>query len=291
MTSASANPAPADQAGDRTDRYAVFGHPIAHSLSPLIHTLFAGATEQSLAYNAIDILPEDLESRLDELTDEGLAGANVTMPHKQRIMALCDTVSPRARLAGAVNTLIRRGEHWHGDTTDGQGLMTDLVDHLNVDIANQHILMVGAGGSAWSVLGPLLEAGPASIVVANRTLASGQRLADNFSELGDVTACGLDRVPTRDFGLVINATSATLQNARPSIPQGCVRDATCYDLMYASDGTAFGDWCRRYGARSVHTGIGMLVEQAALSFEMWRGVRPETGPVRKHLADELGFRS
>ncbi|MEO1573785.1 MAG: shikimate dehydrogenase [Pseudomonadota bacterium] len=271
-------------------RYGVIGHPIGHSLSPMIHTAFAAATDQPMIYEAIDIAPEELDQRLAELAAEGVTGLNVTTPHKSNARKLCKTLSERARTAGAVNTLSFRDDAWHGDTTDGRGLLADL-DRLGLLIEGQPVLMVGAGGSAWSVMGDLLDAEPSRVIVANRTVSSGHQLAEHFSDCGRIEGCGLDRIPNRRFALVINATSATLQRARPAIPPGCVRDAHCYDLMYKAGGTVFTDWCFDHGAASVHTGIGMLVEQAALSFEIWRGVAPDTAPVMARLKSELGFRT
>ncbi len=269
-------------------RYGVIGHPIEHSLSPLIHTLFAQQTDEALTYDAIDVPPAALGDTLDGAEAKGLRGLNVTVPHKQNVLRHCKHLTERARMAGAANTLSLSDGRWHGDTTDGPGLNADL-QALDIDVRDQSVLLIGAGGSAYSVLADLLGAGPDRVIVANRTLGAAQTLCRHFAKLGDVVACSLDRIPRRRFALVINATSATLQRARPAIPPGCVRDAHCYDLMYAKDGTIFTDWSFDNGARSVHTGIGMLVEQAALSFEIWRGVAPVTMSVRAHLRDALGF--
>lgn len=269
-------------------KYGVIGHPIGHSLSPMIHAMFAAATNQPMVYEAIDVAHDALDERLDELASSGICGLNVTVPHKTHAMRICRSLSDRAHVAGAVNTLSRRDDAWHGDTTDGRGLLADL-ERLGLAIKGETVLMMGAGGTAWSVMGDLLDAQPARVIVANRTVSSGHKLARHFSTLGNVEGCGLDRIPNCRFALVINATSATLQRARPAIPPGCVRDAHCYDLMYAAGGTVFTDWSFDHGAASVHTGIGMLVEQAALSFEIWRDVVPDTAPVYDRLTKELGF--
>ena len=274
---------------DAPARYAVIGHPIAHSLSPLIHAAFARQTGRALTYEAIDIVPADLAVRVDTLASDHFAGLNVTIPHKPGVLELCEVVSQRAQIAGAANTLTRVGDAWHADTTDGPGLIADLTAHLDIDPAGGSILIVGAGGSAWSLLGTLLAVEPERVIVANRTPAAAERLVKHFAKHGAVEACGLDRIPRRRFDLVINATSTTLQRTRPAIPPGCVRDAHCYDLMYARGGTTFSDWCFDHGARSTHTGIGMLVEQAACSFEIWHGARPDTRPIRAHLREEMGF--
>ncbi|MEM6640889.1 MAG: shikimate dehydrogenase [Pseudomonadota bacterium] len=270
--------------------YAVIGHPVSHSLSPRIHAEFAAQTNQSITYTAIDVGPHELMGRLDALMEEGVHGLNVTVPLKSNTAKSCASLSARAKRAGAVNTLLSRDGDWHGDTTDGDGLITDL-NQLGLDLRGQSILLMGAGGSAWSILGALLDAKPRDIVVANRTVSTGRLLSRHFMRYGTVSACGLDRVPNRRYGLVINATSASLQHSRPAIPPGNVRGAHCYDLMYAPGGTPFTDWCFDNGAKSAHTGIGMLVEQAALSFELWRGVRPDTAPVRSRLRTELGFKA
>lgn len=274
---------------DVPTRYGVIGHPIDHSLSPMLHAAFADDTGQRMSYDAIDIPPQSLDEELDSLAASGVAGLNVTTPHKIKAHSACRTLTERARLSGATNTLTRRGDEWHGDTTDGAGLMADL-DRLSIAIKGASVLMVGAGGSAWSILGALLEAGPAKVIIANRTVAAAQQLAEHFEDHGDTGACGLDRIPNRRYELVINATSATLKSTRPAIPQGCVHDAHCYDLMYAPGGTLFTDWSFDHGASSAHTGIGMLVEQAALSFEIWRGVMPDTSAVRQRLRTEFGFK-
>lgn len=284
---------PADDEGapPRTrDRYGVIGHPIAHSLSPVIHRIFAAQTHQSLGYIAIDSAPGAFEHDVAALFADGVRGLNVTVPHKVRALALCDETTQRARTAGAVNTLARRDDgSVLGDTTDGAGLVRDLVDNLGLVLRGSHILVLGAGGTVFSVLGDLLAQGPGGIVIANRTPATARRAARAFAKLGNVHGCGLDDIPAQPYDLVINATSATLKGSVPAISPGHLRGAHGYDLMYAANGTLFTAWCDEHGAASVHTGIGMLVEQAALSFEIWRGVRPETLPVRRVLAARYGF--
>ncbi|MFK8017780.1 MAG: shikimate dehydrogenase [Gammaproteobacteria bacterium] len=272
-----------------SDEYGVIGHPIAHSLSPVIHGLFAEQTDQTLRYRAIDIAPAALKGELKRLFRRGVRGLNVTMPHKTSVIKLCHSVTERAQLAGACNTLIRDAKgRILGDTTDGAGLAHDLTETLGLDLASKKILLLGAGGSVWSVAGDLLALSPGQLVIANRTLSKAQRVAAAFDDLGPVSAMGMDSV-AGSFDLVLNATSSTVHGALPQINPECVSDAVCYDLMYGADGTPFTQWCDEQGASAVHTGIGMLVEQAALSFEIWRGVRPQTEPVREALLERYGF--
>lgn len=274
----------------RIAHYGVIGSPIGHSLSPLIHSLFARQTNQAMTYRAIDIAPDALARDLPGLFDQGIAGLNVTVPHKIGAANLCDETSPGARHAGAVNTLVRRADgSVFGDSTDGAGLVYDLTRNLGVSIKDATILIVGAGGSVYSVLGCVLDEQPAHVVVANRTRATANKLVQHFSDLGDVESSGLDSMPAAAYDLVINATSATLGGQVPPIPPGVVREAHCYDLMYGANGTPFTAWCKANGASELSTGIGMLIEQAALSFEIWRGVRPDTAAVRAALDERYGF--
>jgi len=276
--------------GRERDRYGVIGHPIAHSLSPVIHRLFAAQTGQSMGYIAIDSAPDSFERDVAALFADGVRGLNVTAPHKGAAQALCDELTPRARSAGAVNTLVRRDDgSVLGDTTDGAGLVHDLVDNLDATLDNASVLILGAGGSVFSVLGELLARCPARIVIANRTRATARRAAAAFASAGNVHGCGLDDIPAGPYDLVINATSATLKGAVPAIAAELVRGAHAYDLMYAANGTLFTAWCSDHGAARVNTGIGMLIEQAALSFEIWRGVRPDTAAVGRLLATRYGF--
>ena len=271
------------------DEYGVIGHPIAHSLSPFIHGMFAELTDQSLRYRAIEIAPASLKTELRRQFRRGVRGLNVTMPHKTAVIKLCDSLTARAKLAGACNTLSRDAKgRVQGDTTDGAGLAHDLSATLGLNLAEANILLLGAGGSVWSVVGDLLAHLPKRLVVANRTESKAQRVAKAFADAGPISGVAMDSV-SEPFDLVLNATSATVHGALPTFDPACVSGAVCYDLMYGADGTPFTQWCQDNGATAVHTGIGMLIEQAALSFEIWRGVRPDTRPVREALSERYGF--
>ncbi len=263
------------------DRYAVLGNPIAHSLSPQIHAAFAAATGQALEYVALELPRDDFAAALRGLIRDGLAGANVTLPFKQEAWALCDTRSERAAAAGAVNTLVFGADGAiAGDNTDGIGLVRDL-DNLGVELARRKILILGAGGAVRGVLGPVLAEAPAEVTLANRTLARARALAADFAATGQIRVLAYKELGEQPFDLVINGTAAGLDDQVPPVPPAVIGDATvCYDMMYNTQGTtAFVDWARRQGAAAAHDGLGMLVEQAAEAFAIWRGVRPETGPV------------
>jgi shikimate dehydrogenase len=268
-----------------TDRYGVIGHPIAHSKSPVIHAQFARETGEDISYAAYDIAPIDLEAKVQGLVAGGLRGFNVTVPHKQRMAELVDSLEPQAELAGAVNTVnVQADGSMSGDNTDGTGLVRDLVRNLEIELAGTEILVLGAGGATCGIVPALLEAEPARLLIANRTPEKAEALSLRFSDLGDVTACSFDELGGISFDLVINATSAGLQGEVPPFPESIVgRGTVCYDLSYAMHDTPFVAWARPLGARDVHQGWGMLVEQAAESFRIWRGVRPDTAPVLRRL--------
>lgn len=264
------------------DRYAVLGNPIAHSLSPQIHARFAAATGQALEYVALELPRDGFESALRALVRDGLAGANVTVPFKQQAWALCDSLSERAEIAGAVNTLaFDTGGAIAGDNTDGIGMVRDLRDNLDVEIARRRVLVLGAGGAVRGVLGPVLAESPAEVVIANRTLARARALAEDFAETGQIRVLAYKELGGEAFDLVINGTAAGLAGEVPPVSPAVIGNATvCYDMMYnTQQATAFVDWARRHEAGAAHDGLGMLVEQAAEAFRVWRGVRPETGPV------------
>lgn len=267
------------------DRYAVFGHPVGHSRSPWIHARFAELTGQSLTYEAHDVPPGEFDTALAEFLTGGGRGLNITLPHKLAAFAAAARLTPRARRAGAVNTLAVQPEGLLGDNTDGAGLLRDLQANYSIGLADCSILLVGAGGAARGALPALLAAGPRRIVVANRHAAKAQELAADVSGDGPVTGMGLGSAHG-PFDLVVNATSASLSGAVPALPGDSVGPATfCYDMAYGSGPTAFMAWARAQGAAGVADGIGMLVEQAAESFELWRGVRPPTAPVLAGLRD------
>jgi shikimate dehydrogenase len=267
------------------DRYGVIGHPIAHSKSPIIHGLFAKQTGEKISYETFDIAPEDLERRVRALVKDGLRGFNVTVPHKEAAARLVDVCTPRAEMAGAVNTVtVTDSGKLRGDNTDGVGLTRDLKYNLNVAIRDARVLVLGAGGAARGVIPALLMSGPAELCVANRTVDRARELAARFAGLGKIRACTFDQLQGDRFDLVINATSAGLQGEVPPFPPSIIDErTTCYDLSYAMSDTPFGCWARAQGAEHVHQGWGMLVEQAAEAFEIWRGVRPSTAPVLRRL--------
>jgi shikimate dehydrogenase len=258
-----------------TDRYAVFGHPIAHSKSPQIHTAFARQTGQDMTYEAILAPLDGFAESVVAFIATGGRGANVTVPFKEAAFKLADRLSPRAKRAGAVNTLTFDGDGILGDNTDGAGLVADLTRNLGCALAGKRILLLGAGGAARGVIEPLLDQQPAALVIANRTVSRAQELAEIFGR--GVTACGFDAADT-PFDLVINATAASLAGDLPPLsPRVFTPDTLAYDMMYGRD-TPFLTFARTHGARTAD-GLGMLVEQAAEAFYLWRGVRPDTAPV------------
>lgn len=268
-----------------TDRYGVIGHPIGHSKSPVIHRLFAAQTGEDLSYEAFDVPPGALEARLKAFVAEGLRGLNVTVPHKEAVARLVDQLTDRAHLAGAVNTVtIAVDGRLDGDNTDGVGLLADLTANLGVALEDTRVLVLGAGGATRGIVPALLGSGPRDLVVANRTLERARDLASHFERLGAIAACRFDELADQRFDVVINATSAGLQGEVPPFPPSILAPGTvCYDLSYAMADTPFVAWARAHGAKRVHQGWGMLVEQAAEAFFIWRGVRPDTKPVRARL--------
>lgn len=271
------------------DRYAVAGHPIAHSRSPFIHALFAEQTGQHLVYGALDIAPEDFTREVNRFRSDGGRGLNVTVPLKEHAFAYAGQHGERALRAGAVNTLRFDADgSVFADNTDGPGLVRDLEVNHGCAIAGLKLLMLGAGGAARGVLGPLLDRSPRSVLLANRTRSRAEALADAFAGEGDVSCCALDAIPAGGFDLVINATATGLTGAHLPLSAGHLADgALCYDMMYGPRPTAFLQQVRSLGAARCADGRGMLVEQAAESFFIWRGVRPQTAPVIARLSEAL----
>ncbi len=263
------------------DQYAVVGHPVAHSLSPFIHSLFARQTGQSMSYRLMDVAPEEFTQRVTGFFADGGRGVNITVPHKTRAVQLANELTERARQAGAVNTLAaRRDGTLLGDNTDGAGLVQDLTHNLQLTIAGRRVLLLGAGGAARGVIAPLLAQKPQFIVVANRTTERAQAFAASFAALGDVRGTGFGEIGHVEFDLVINATSASLTGELPEVPATVLGPETfCYDMAYGKGDTAFVRWALGCGCARAEPGWGMLVEQAAESFRLWRGVRPLTAPV------------
>lgn len=267
------------------DRYGVMGYPVSHSRSPVIHRLFALQTEQDMQYELLQVAPDKLDTAISQFRRTGGKGLNITVPHKQAVLRFVDEMSERADAAGAVNTLAFRDEGVYGDNTDGVGLLCDLTDNLGLELEGKNILILGAGGATRGIVGPLLEARPRALRIANRTLDRALTLAERFAEAGPVSACEFDRVPDSEpYDLVINATSAGLRGETPPYPVAAVSDKTfCYDLSYGLNPTPFSIWAREHGASHSVMGWGMLVEQAAESFQIWRGIRPDTAPVLKQM--------
>jgi shikimate dehydrogenase len=262
------------------DRYAVVGNPIAHSKSPEIHRLFAQQTRQAITYERLEAPLDGFEEFALGLRDAGYRGLNVTIPFKLDAAKLADRLMPRARLAGAVNTIKFDGDAITGDNTDGIGFVRDVSQRLKFRIEDASILVLGAGGGVRGLIGSLLEEKPKWIAVANRTHDRAQELADEFG----VLALSFDEVPAEHFDLVINGTATSLSHTTPPIDAETFDDCTlAYDLLYAPTPTPFMQLASRGGARKVSDGLGMLIEQAAESFQLWRGMRPDTAPVFKEL--------
>ncbi|MBI3187802.1 MAG: shikimate dehydrogenase [Gammaproteobacteria bacterium] len=261
------------------DRYAVMGNPIAHSKSPFIHNEFARQSGQKLVYTAELVALGELPQAVAAFQSSNGKGLNITVPFKQDAFQLAHELSPRAERAGAVNTLVLRGEkNYFGDTTDGAGLLNDLL-HNQIKLARQHILLLGAGGAVRGVIEPLLQQNPARLVIANRTASKAVQLATDFADLGTTHGCGFDDLSGDKFDLVINGTSASLQGELPPLPDKLLaRESVVYDMMYGVGATPFMAWGATQGAKTLD-GLGMLVEQAAESFFIWRGVRPQTRSV------------
>jgi shikimate dehydrogenase len=264
-----------------TDRYAVIGNPIEHSKSPLIHSEFARQTGQDMEYGRLLGKLEDFLAEVRRFFASGGCGMNVTVPFKEEAWKISSERSPQAESAGAVNTLsLGRGGELRGDNTDGVGLLRDLTENNGFALVGKRVLLLGAGGAARGVLRLLVEGGPAELVVANRTAAKAESLVASGKDYGPLRGSGLDALAGGRFDLIINATSAGLAGEVPSLPDDCLAPhAWTYDMLYGDAPTAFCRWGAAHGADRALDGLGMLVEQAAESFFLWRGVRPNTGPV------------
>jgi shikimate dehydrogenase len=268
------------------DRYALVGHPVAHSRSPLIHQLFARQTGQRMTYELIDAEPAQFETAVRGFRAAGGKGMNVTVPHKEAAYALATAHGEAATIARAVNTLTFTAGSIRGDNTDGIGFMRDLTANQGREVAGARVLVLGAGGATRGLLGPLLEAKPASLVLANRTLERAETLRREFAAHGAIEVCSFADLAGRGaFDIIINATSAGLRGEQPPFPASLVAPQSfCYDLAYSRNATPFVAWASAHGAGRAVQGWGMLIEQAAESFAIWRGVRPDTAPVRAELA-------
>ena len=266
-----------------TDKYAVFGNPIAQSKSPFIHSEFALQTKQDMSYEAILAPADQFSSSLTEFFASGGKGANVTAPFKEQAFAMCDELSEMAKLAGAVNTLFNLPNgKIGGDNTDGVGLVTDL-EMLFGSLKGKRVLLVGAGGAARGCILPILQQNVAQLVICNRTHEKAEQLQKLFNEYGNFFAKPISQLSS-PFDLVINSTSAGLSGQLISLPDTIVDETTdCYDMTYSQQTTIFNQWAQDHNARKTADGLGMLVGQAAESFSLWRGVMPDKGPVMTKL--------
>jgi shikimate dehydrogenase len=260
------------------DKYAVIGHPVAHSRSPQIHEAFARATGQQLTYERLLAPLDGFRATVDAFVRSGGKGLNVTVPFKLQAFALAADHSPRAKLSGAVNTLKRAGDGWYGDNTDGPGLVRDITHNLGVAMAGRDILVLGAGGASRGIMSSVLAERPRTLTISNRTFAKAVVIAELFAPHGLIAAVPPEALAGRSFDIVINATSAGLADKAPPpwSPSIVASGAFAYDMIYGDAPTAFLSWATAHGAARTADGLGMLIEQAAESFFIWRGVRPDT---------------
>lgn len=263
------------------DSYGIVGHPVAQSRSPFIHGLFAKQTGERMVYRLFDVLPEDFINHVTGFFAGGGRGLNVTIPHKPAAATFASMLTPRAEQARAANTLALQADGTIlGDNTDGIGLVRDLTVNLDLVVTGLRVLILGAGGATRGIVAPLLDLAPAQLLIANRSADRARVVAASFADLGPVKGCGFQEIDARPWDLVINATAASLAGARPEVSPTIIASHTvCYDLAYGREPTPFLNWALAEGASAAHLGWGMLVEQAAESFHVWRGVRPDTRPV------------
>ncbi len=264
-----------------SDQYAVFGHPIGHSKSPRIHRLFAELTSQAIRYEAQDVPAENFKSSVDNFFGSGGKGLNCTVPLKELAWQYADILTERARSGKAVNTLAKQSDgSILGDNTDGIGLVNDLTLNHGIRLAESRILVLGAGGATRGILAPLFEHNPHKITIANRTPAKAKIIASEFEAFGNIADSSFPSLKGQTFDLIINATSASLSGDLPPLPDSLLAEnGCCYDLAYGNEPTAFVRWSQERHAHLSLDGLGMLVEQAAEAFFLWRGVRPETKPI------------
>jgi len=272
----------------RVDDYAVMGNPIKHSKSPKIHSLFAKQTNQSIDYKAIQVDTGGFKQAVGNFAAHKGKGLNVTVPFKEEAWALVNERSERAEYAGAVNTIkFLEDGRTYGDNTDGVGLVNDLKSNYKVNLSAKRILLMGAGGASRGVLAPLLNEKPEYLVIVNRTVSKAKELAEHFEALGHISGCGYEDLGSQQFDIIINATAASLQGELPPLPDNLVsQDGCCYDMMYGQQ-TPFMQWAKQQGVGLITDGLGMLVEQAAESFFIWRNVKPDTTAVLNMLKQEL----
>ena len=276
-----------------TDRYGVMGYPVSHSKSPRIHSLFASQTGESLTYEALLVQPGEFPAALARFKAHGGRGLNITLPFKQEAFDIAAVCSPRAQTARAANTLwFDEQQGICADNTDGVGLIRDLSNSCSLTVSSLSVLLIGAGGAARGAACALLEETPKYLVVANRTHEKAENLVRDIANERYVRAKRFDQLSGDTFDLVINATAASLKGETPPIsPAVITSKSVCYDMMYGSSETAFVAWGREHGACCSTDGLGMLVEQAAESFYIWRGVRPDSGSVLSHLREEMRLKT
>ena len=268
------------------DQYRVYGNPIKQSKSPFIHQAFAEQTNQSIDYQSELVALDAFEDTVRSFFNAGGKGANVTAPFKEQAMALCDQLTDRAKLAGAVNTLYFRDGKIMGDTTDGDGLVNDLLAN-QVTLGDKSILLLGAGGAAKGVVLPLLEQAPKQLVIANRTVSKAQNIVDQYSSSA-LKSCSFEEASLFTFDVIINATSAGLNGQELPISDDIIGPGvSCYDMTYGKLLTPFLSVAHKRNAKKLIDGLGMLVGQAAVSFEIWRQVKPDTAPVLAQLREEM----
>ena len=265
-------------------KFAVIGNPVSHSLSPVIHQQFARQFDIELEYVKIHADEGEFLTKIDEFKARGGCGLNVTVPYKTQAFAISDRLLGNAVHAKAVNTLSFSDNLILGENTDGTGLVNDLMQNHQFEIAGKMVLIIGAGGAVSGVLAPLLAHQPALVVIANRTAQKAVDLANYFSHLGNVEGCGLDQIEQLEFDLVVNGTAASLSGRTPEISNKLLHNVRlAYDMMYSKEPTVFMHWARANGAKTTVDGLGMLIEQAAAAFEIWHKVRPETGAILTNL--------
>jgi len=270
------------------DRYAVFGYPIKHSKSPRIHKIFAEQTEQAIEYGAQEVSAEQFSAAAATFFANGGKGLNCTIPLKELAYAYADLKTERAQLSKAVNTLALQADgSILGDNTDGIGLVTDLMNNHAVTLTGSRVLILGAGGASRGIIAPILEQSVHSVVIANRTIDKAINLSAEFHHKGSIAGCGFDDLKNRQFDLIINATSTSLSGQLPPLPEVLLAEkGVCYDLAYSNEPTVFVRWGLKNHALKSLDGLGMLVEQAAEAFFIWRGIRPKTRPVIELLNAE-----
>ena len=271
------------------DHYCVFGNPVAHSRSPQIHAAFARQTGENIDYCAIEVPTDAFAEYVLAFRDRGGKGASVTLPFKLEAHALCDKLGPRADISGTVNTLRFLADgSIHGENTDGSGLVRDLESNQRVSLHSINILLLGAGGAARAVVPALLQSQPQSLFVANRTPEKALAIAERFKSTGCIAGGAFADANSRRFDLIINATAASLGGEVPPLAGRILGENTCcYDMMYGREPTTFLRWAAAQGAGKCVDGLGMLVEQAAEAFQIWRGIRPTTGPVLAALRESM----